>query len=92
MSKLDGRNEGNWDQVKNPEHYKHNPMGIECWDAMEAMMSNANLPPYEGNLWGNVFKYIWRWPYKEVPLKDLKKARQYLDRLIDRVEKRNNNV
>ena len=39
---------------------------------------------------GQVFKYLWRWPLKERPLQDLKKARWYLDRLIEDVEKQDN--
>ncbi len=32
------------------------------------------------------FKYIWRWPHKEDPLNDLKKAEFYLKNLINRLE------
>ena len=31
---------------------------------------------------GNIIKYITRYPYKGTPLKDLEKARWYLDYLI----------
>ena len=35
---------------------------------------------------GQILKYLWRWPLKERPLQDLKKARWYLDKLINDVE------
>lgn len=35
-----------------------------------------------GYLEGNVIKYVCRYPYKGAPLKDLLKARDYLDHLI----------
>jgi len=38
-------------------------------------------------LQGNVLKYLLRLWVKENPLQDAKKARWYLDRLIDNLEK-----
>ena len=38
---------------------------------------------YEYHLQGTVLKYIWRYRYKGKPQEDLKKARWYLDRLIE---------
>ena len=35
-----------------------------------------------GYVVGNIIKYITRYPYKGTPLKDLEKARWYLDYLI----------
>tara|TARA_Y100000593_G_scaffold94568_1_gene194323 strand:- start:1884 stop:2150 length:267 start_codon:yes stop_codon:yes gene_type:complete len=78
------------DNVKRPGHYAQK---IECWDAMEAMMDSTERVPrlrvgwYMAFLWGNTFKYLWRWPFKKEPLEDLKKAQVYLERLISRVEK-----
>lgn len=72
------------DMVDKPPHY--NTAGIECIDAMEAMVSGINVPSHEAYLWQNIFKYLWRWPYKKKPVEDLKKARWYLDRLIAKVE------
>ena len=40
-----------------------------------------------GYLEGNVIKYVCRYPYKGSPLRDLQKARDYLDHLIRKVEK-----
>lgn len=72
------------DLVNNPPHY--NQAGIECIDAMEAMAHGAPVSAHAAYCWQNSFKYLWRWPYKAKPLEDLKKARWYLDRLIETLE------
>ena len=36
---------------------------------------------------GNAVKYIARYKHKAEPVEDLKKARWYIDRLIQRIEK-----
>jgi hypothetical protein len=59
----------------NPSHYKQG--GIECIEAIKAATGDA----FVGYVWGNVLKYLWRWP-KKGGVDDLKKARWYLDRLI----------
>jgi Protein of unknwon function (DUF3310). len=41
----------------------------------------------EGFCAGNALKYLCRYKHKGKPLEDLKKARWYLDRLIEQVEK-----
>ena len=74
------------DNVNNPAHY--NTANLECIDAMESMSIGANMHPHEAYCWQNSFKYLWRWPYKN-GLEDLKKARWYIDRLISRMEARN---
>jgi len=66
------------DNIKNPKHYTHN--GIE---PIDYIMTNK-LDFCEGN----VIKYISRWKYKN-GLEDLKKARQYLDFLIDKQKQEN---
>jgi len=40
---------------------------------------------HETFLRGNVIKYLWRAPYKGNELQDLLKAREYLDKEIERV-------
>jgi|TARA_R110000823_G_scaffold283168_2_gene401372 hypothetical protein len=67
------------DPVNKPRHYNRN--GIEAIDAIEASMTEME---FFGYLKGNVEKYLWRYGYKEKPIEDLKKARWYLTRLIDR--------
>lgn len=60
------------------EHYKH--FRIQPIDFIVA----NDL----GFLESNVIKYICRYPYKGSALKDLEKARQYVDWLIERERKR----
>jgi hypothetical protein len=62
----------------NPSHYKQG--GIECIEAIKAATGKGFI----GYVWGNVLKYLWRWP-KKGGVDDLKKARWYLDRLIREV-------
>jgi hypothetical protein len=64
------------DPINHPAHYTHG--GIEAIDVIEAWELNYKL--------GNVLKYISRAPFKENYLQDLKKARWYLDREIDKYE------
>ena len=77
------------DMVNHPPHYASSP--IECIDAMEAMTSQNRqygtfLTGHQMYLWQVIFKYIWRFPFKEKPVEDLKKAKFYLERLINRLE------
>ena len=74
--------EGEPDPVNHASHY--NDGAIECIDALEASMTPIE---YAGFLKGQVFKYIWRYRLKGKPVEDLKKARYYLDRLIQITEK-----
>ena len=71
------------DMVDKPPQYNNST--IECIDAMTAMAEGCDIPSHEAYCWQNGFKYLWRWPYKN-GLEDLKKARWYLDRLIQKVE------
>tara|TARA_B100001939_G_C16936469_1_gene616223 strand:- start:2070 stop:2333 length:264 start_codon:yes stop_codon:yes gene_type:complete len=67
------------DMVNHPPHY--NQSSVECIDAIEAA-TGSNFKFY---LQGNVMKYLWRFDYKGEPIKDLKKAQWYLERLIKEV-------
>lgn len=64
--------------VDHPKHY--NVGGIEVIDAIEAWKLGFNL--------GNVVKYVARADHKSKPLEDLKKAKWYLEREIERRSKR----
>lgn len=66
------------DNVNNPAHYTNGE--IECIDAIKASMPIAE---YIGFLKGNVMKYIWRYKSKGNPIEDLKKAKWYLNKLIE---------
>lgn len=65
------------DSVNHPAHY--NVGGIEVIDAVEAWDLGFCL--------GNVVKYIVRSPHKGSQVEDLKKARWYLDRQIQKLER-----
>lgn len=41
-----------------------------------------------GYLEGNVIKYVCRYPYKGTPLRDLEKARDYINHLIEKVNRK----
>ena len=71
------------DRVNKPIHYQGT---IEAIDAIEASMP---LQQQMGYLKGNVMKYIIRWDRKN-GLEDLKKAQWYLNRMIDKQEKHEN--
>lgn len=65
------------DNVNNPKHYTGN--GIECIDAMQAMLTPEQ---FIGYLRGNAFKYSWRYNNKG-GVEYLKKAQWYLNKLIE---------
>ena len=64
------------DPINHPAHYTSHPSGVECIDIAEHM--NFCL--------GNALKYIWRAGLKGDAVEDLKKARWYIDREIERIE------
>lgn len=70
------------DMVNRPPHYTAG--GIECIDAIGAALS-SHKDPMGAWLTGQVIKYLWHWPLKN-GVEDLKKARFYLERLIEREE------
>ena len=70
------------DNVNHPRHYCKG--GIECIDAIRAAVSD--LQGVEAVHAGNVIKYVWRYKGKN-GLEDLKKAKHYLEWLIEEVEK-----
>lgn len=72
------------DTVNHPPHYVDGG-GIECIEAIESQLTNDE---YRGYLKGNIVKYIWRERMKG-STESLKKARWYLDRLIQLDEAQN---
>ena len=64
--------------VENPAHY--NTGSIEAIEGIEASMSPEE---FKGYLKGNMMKYAWRYDYKGNPVEDLRKAKWYLERLIE---------
>lgn len=71
------------DRVNSPSHYTSGKQ--EAIDIIEAAIKDAPSPG-KGLLQAQVLKYMLRVWLKDNPLEDLKKARWYLDRLIDQSE------
>ncbi len=70
------------DNVNQPPHYGQGE--IECIDYIKDILTDEELIGYYR---GNVAKYLHRWRYKN-GLEDLKKARWYLEALIQQQSKR----
>lgn len=70
------------EMVHHPDHYQSSS-GLEVKEVMKAF--TENLVGYEAVYTSNVIKYICRWKKKD-GLKDLKKAREYINFLIEEVE------
>ena len=64
------------DVVHHPSHYTSHPSGIECIEISKHM----NFPL------GSAMKYIWRAGLKDDALLDLRKAKEYIDIEIGRIE------
>lgn len=65
------------DPVNHPRHYTAHPSGVECITVTEHMTFNV----------GNAVKYLWRAGLKGATIQDLQKARWYIDREIQRMER-----
>jgi hypothetical protein len=66
------------EMVDHPDHYNK---GIETIDYIESWSMDFST--------GNVVKYVTRAKHKDKPLEDLKKAKWYLERLIENAENEN---
>lgn len=75
------------DNVNHPNHYQSDS-GLETITVIEAFTKNLN--GVEAFYTGNILKYICRWKKKN-GLEDLRKAEWYLEHLILKLEKENNN-
>ena len=62
-------------EVDHPPHYLAHPSGVECIAITEHFNFNV----------GNAIKYLWRAGLKGDAVTDLRKARWYVDREIERV-------
>lgn len=69
---------GAHDPVNHPKHYTGHPSGIECIQITEHM----------GFCLGNAMKYIWRADLKNDAIEDLKKAVWYINREIEKRNKK----
>jgi len=78
VSRRQGNATYSGDPINHPAHYTAHPSGVECIEITEHM----------GFCLGNATKYIWRAGLKtDNPIEDLKKARWYIDREIQRLER-----
>lgn len=64
----------NKEAVNHPVHYMAHPSGVECIEITEHFSFCL----------GNVIKYVWRAGLKGDELEDLRKAKWYLEREIER--------
>lgn len=71
----------NADMVNHPSHYTQG--GIECIDALKA--ATVSKTGIEAVCTANAIKYLWRYEEKN-GIEDVKKARWYIDRLIEELE------
>tara|TARA_Y100000004_G_C8901878_1_gene406773 strand:- start:374 stop:586 length:213 start_codon:yes stop_codon:yes gene_type:complete len=61
------------DNINSPSHYTQGNIEVIVFILDQKM----------NYLQGNVIKYVCRYKYKGKPLEDLKKARWYIDKLIE---------
>jgi hypothetical protein len=80
IKKLNDVSPAEWDAVTKPQHY--NTGGIEAIDYIKQQLGDGFIEYCEGN----ALKYLHRWRYKEHPVQDLRKARWYLDKMIEATE------
>jgi len=71
--------------VDKPSHYNNSNI-----EAIEYIKDSLGLEGFSYHCEGTVKKYLHRFRYKGKPIEDLKKARQYLDWLIETEEEKDN--
>jgi hypothetical protein len=71
-----------FDEINKAAHYNQHPSGVECITVVRHHSFNI----------GNVIKYLWRAGLKDASIKDLKKARYYLDDEIKMREQSESNL
>ncbi|MER2142176.1 MAG: DUF3310 domain-containing protein [Eubacteriales bacterium] len=72
------------DMVAHPPHYTSSPAKCrKCGAVIECIWITEHLP----FSLGSAVKYIWRRLHKGNTLEDLRKARQYLDFEIEKIER-----
>ena len=72
-------NKGN--KITKPSHYTSGD--IECIEAIESALTREQ---YIGFLKGQMLKYVWRCGLKDSAFDDARKARFYVQRLIELLE------
>lgn len=64
------------------DHYRQ--LSVQPWDVFPEWLEGWS--PFQAFLAGNIFKYLCRAPRKGDTITDLRKARHYLDHLINMAE------
>ena len=67
------------DNVNHPSHYTQGR-----FEVIDVIEDNLDSDGFEGYCVGNILKYVMRYRHKN-GVEDLKKARWYLERLIERI-------
>ena len=68
------------DNVNNPNHYKLEGLDVEVIDVIKATVKD-----FDSFCHGNIIKYVLR-ANKKNGIEDLKKARKYIDMLVQEAE------
>ena len=68
------------DEITKPKHYTQGK--VECLDAIDSMLEESSRIDFYRT---QIVKYTWRLLDKGSPLKDAKKAKFYLERLIQKL-------
>ena len=76
------------DKVNHPSHYQ----GRKGIDVIEFLYQQLTFEEFKGFMRGNMIKYPVRAGRKDNELADIKKARDYADRLIEKLEVEGNGI
>ncbi|MDR6744692.1 DUF3310 domain-containing protein [Staphylococcus epidermidis] len=76
------------DKVSHPSHYQ----GRKGIDVIEFLYQQLTFEEFKGFMKGNMIKYPVRAGRKDNELADIKKARDYADRLIEKLEVEGNGI
>ena len=68
------------DNVNHPTHYTSNPAKCSCGASVECIQITEHM----GFNLGNAIKYVWRADLKADAVEDLRKARWYIEREIQK--------
>lgn len=74
----------NGENIAHPHRYQSSS-GMECIDAISAITEDKS--GCEAFMIGNIVKYLWRYKKKN-GIEDVKKAKVYMDMLIEKLEEK----
>lgn len=70
-----------------PDHYSQKEDSVECIAVIEQLCEEHQNDPFTDYNRYQAFKYLWRLGRKDDVLFELRKAKQFLDFAIDRLER-----